>query len=116
MSMETVVFNALQALVSGRVFPDLAPEDTIKPYITFQQVGGEAINFIEGAIPSKRNSRVQLNVWALSRKEAAELARQVEDTLRTTSALQTTVLGSHSSDYEPETQLYGTRQDFSFWN
>lgn len=115
MSVESIIFNALRGLVSDRVFPDVAPEETARPYITFQQVGGEAVNFVDAGVPSMKNGRWQINVWADSRLDAAPLARQVEDTLRGISALQTTVLGAAIARYDEETKLRGTSQDFSFW-
>lgn len=116
MSMEASIFAALQSLVSGRVYPDVAPEKAGKPYITYQQVGGEGVNFIDQAtVPSRKNARVQVNVWADTRLAASGLARQVEDTLRAVTALQVTVLGAATALYEKEAGLFGTRQDFSVW-
>jgi hypothetical protein len=115
MSAESIIFDTLRGLVGDRVFPDVGPEGVARPYITFQQVGGASINFIDAAIPSKRNGRFQLNVWADTRLQAATLARQVEDALRGVTALQTTVLGSPVADYEEDTKLYGAMQDFSLW-
>jgi hypothetical protein len=113
-SVETEIFNALKALVNNRVFPDVAPENTVRPYITYQQVGGQGVNFVDPTAPSKKNARIQINVWADKRSDAAILSRQVEDTLRNVS--QATVLGAPVAIYEPETKLRGTRQDFSFWH
>lgn len=115
MSIETVLFASLQALVAGRCHPDVAPELAPRPYITYQQVGGAALNFIDPAVPSKKNGRFQINVWADTRAQASVLAGQVEDTLRAVAALQTTVLSAPVATYEPDTKLRGTRQDFSFW-
>lgn len=115
MTAESIIFDTLRGLVADRVFPDVAPEGTVRPYITFQQVGGAAVNFIDATLPSKRNGRFQLNVWADTRLQAALIARQVEDALRVAPALQTTVLGAPVADYEADTKLYGTRQDFSAW-
>lgn len=96
------------------MFPDLAPANTVRPYCTYQQVGGEAINYTDGAIPSIKNARMQVNVWGDTRSQVAPLARQVEDTLR--GVLQTTVLGAAIGVYEPETGLRGSMQDFSMWS
>lgn len=115
MSAEAIIYSTLRGLVADRVFPDVAPEGTARPYVTYQTVGGSAINFIDGALPSKRNGRYQLNVWADTRLQAASLARLVEDALRVTTALQATVLGAPVADYEDDTKLFGTMQDFSFW-
>lgn len=117
MSVEAQIFAALSALVGGRVYRDVAPQTvTALPRITFQQVGGRAINFVDGStVPDKKNARFQINVWAYDRDSAAALSRSVEDALRTYAALQTTVLDAPVGLYEQETGLYGTRQDFSLW-
>ena len=115
MSIETALFAALQGLVSGRVYPDVAPENEPRPYITYQQVGGDSVNFVEGTIPSKGNSRMQINVWADKRLQATALSKQVEDVLRTLTALHPTVLGAPIATYDDETKLRGTLQYFSLW-
>ncbi len=115
MSVEIALFNALKSLVANRVYPDIAPELTKLPFITFQQIGGQSLNFLNAALPGKRNSRFQVNVWADSRLDAADLARKIDETVRQVSELQTTVQSEPVALYEPETQRYGTRQDFSFW-
>jgi hypothetical protein len=115
MTVEADIFNRLKALVSNRVYPDVAPEGALKPYITYQQVGGEGVNFMENAVPSKKNGRFQFNVWATTRAEAASLSRQVEDSLVTSPVLLATVMGAPVATYEEDTKLYGTRQDFGIW-
>lgn len=117
MTIESSVYTALKALVANRVYRDIAPQTvTDLPRITFQTVAGQAINFMDTAtIPTKRNARVQVNVWHTRRDEANVLARQVEDALRAYTPLNTTVMTGLVSVYEEDTKLYGTRQDFSFW-
>lgn len=116
MSLESTIFDALKTLVSNRVYPDVAPELVTRPYITYQQVGGQSVNFVDSAtVPSRKNARIQINTWADTRAAAAALARQVEDTLRAVSALQATVLAAPVAVYEQDTQLRGTHQDFSVW-
>ena len=115
MTVETILFQTLQALVAGRVYPDVAPENAARPYITYQQLGGEPLNFVDAARPSKRNGHFQVSVWADARLAASALAAQVEDALRAAPALQTTVLGSPMALNDDVTKLRGTAQDFSFW-
>lgn len=115
MSAETEIFAALKGLVANRVFPDVAPPNTPRPYITYQPVGGEPINYLEQEAPNKENGRWQINVWADTRLEASALARQAANALRLAPALQTRVLASPVALYEPDTKLRGTRQDFSCW-
>lgn len=115
MTTDSLIFDALKTLVANRVYPHIAPLGTALPYLTYQQVGGQAVNFLESTTPSQSNGRFQVNVWAATRVAAALLAKQAAAALRATSALQTTVLGEPVADYEPATKLHGTRQDFSFW-
>lgn len=115
MTVETQLYSAIKTLAANRVYPDVAPIGAARPYVTFQQVGGQSINFLDSAVPSKANARFQINVWADTRAAAALLAGQVEQALRTASALQATVMGQPIATYEADTLLFGTRQDFSFW-
>ena len=85
MSAETRVYSVLKPLAPAKsVFRDIAPEDcNTVPRITFQFIGGSAINFVDSAtIPSKRNYRVQINVWHNQRDACNALARQVENAMR----------------------------------
>ncbi len=114
MSLESQIGNALQGLVEGRIFPDVAPEGTARPYIVYQQVGGSAFNYVEGGLVGLRNARVQISVWADARIQASQIGDQAEAILLGVAGLQPQVLGAASSIYEPDTGLRGRMQDFSF--
>ena len=106
--------NTLLKTVFARVYPDVAPDPLpARPYCTYQQVGGQAVTFIDRALPGMRNARMQINVWSNTRLEAATLARQVEDLLRLATTFQAQPMGAMVADYEQTLKLYGTRQDFS---
>jgi Protein of unknown function (DUF3168) len=115
-AIEPQIYALLQGLAAGRMYPDVAPEGTLRPYITYQGAGGRAINFLKQAPPGLSNARVQINVWADTRGAASALARLIEDTLRTAPGLQVTVEGAPVSIYETDTKLRGSMQDFSFWS
>ncbi len=116
MTVEADLYTALKSLVGNRVYRDIAPQTvTDLPRITFQQIGGQALNFVDPTVPTKKNARFQVNVWAADRDAAAALSRQVEDALRVAVGLQTSVLAAPVAMYEEDTKLYGTRQDFSVW-
>lgn len=112
MTVESDILSTLGGLVSSRVYPDVAPDFAVKPFITYQQIGGKPANFLAG-IPSKKNGRFQISVWATTRVEAMDLIRQVEDSLRT--SMTATTEGGAVSLYDEETKLRGARQDFSIW-
>lgn len=115
MTVETSIYTALKSLVNNRVYRDLAPDtNTTTPYITFQQVGGLSVNFVDSAtIPDKRGARIQVNVWHSTRDAANALAIQAENALRPAAS---EVHGSFIATRDEETGLYGTIQDFSFFS
>ncbi|ATQ77902.1 hypothetical protein CR152_27905 [Massilia violaceinigra] len=115
MSMELMVFEALQGFVKGDVYPDFAPEGTPPPYITFQAVGGDPINFLDGGAPSKERVRVQVSVWASTRVEASSIGKQAENALRVVTGLQTTVVTGRMATFDEDAGLRGTMQDFEFF-
>lgn len=115
MTVEATIFNALKGLVNNRVYPDVAPANTARPYITYQQVGGLPVNFVEGGTPSKANGRFQVSVWADTRATASATAKLATAALRATASLQTTVLSEPVATHDGPTGYRGTRQDFSFW-
>ena len=115
MNIETRIYDALHEFVGGRCFPDFAPEGTARPYVTFQNVGGQPISFIDSAIPNREFARVQVNVWADTRIEASDLGRAIEHALRGMTELQTDVLTGRAATFDETTQYRGTMQDFSFF-
>lgn len=117
--IDATVFDALKVLVANadgvtfRVFPDVAPEDTPRPWITYQSVGGRDANALSG--PADRmNTRMQVNVWADSRPAATALMQLVIAAL-CADGIGGLPIGGAVSDYEPDTKLYGSRLDFSIW-
>lgn len=114
MSIETTLYTALQALVAGRLYPNNAPLDTAKPYATYQLVGGQVVDFLEGGPPPARNARVQINVWHTSALAANDLMRQAEAVLLSAPHFGQ-ALGALISRHEPVTDSHGAQQDFSLW-
>lgn len=115
MNIETHIYAALQEFVGGRCFPDVAPEQTARPYITYQNVGGQPISFIDSAIPNREFARVQVSVWADTRIEASDLGRAIEHALRGMTELQTDVITGRMATSDETTGYRGTMQDFSFF-
>jgi hypothetical protein len=114
--IEAQLFNILQTFVGGRVYPDIAPENTARPYITYQAVGGTPVNLLTNDKPSKTNTRMQVNVWADTRLSASEVGAQVEDAIRSAASLQPEVLTGRMATYDETTTYRGTMQDFSLWS
>ncbi len=111
---ESNIVTVLSALVANRVYPDVAPLNAVLPFITYQQVGGQAVNFLEAASSDKKNARIQVNVWSATRLEANVLIRHVEDEMVKNPIL-AYVEGAAIAAYDDQTKQYGALQDFSVW-
>ncbi len=116
MTVEADIYNALKTLVSNRVFPDVAPTSTTKPYITYSQVGGEAWVYLERVVPDKQHGRFQVNVWADTRASASALMLQVENALVTATAFQCSAVSAPMATYDYDMLVYGAMQDFSIFS
>ncbi|MBA3588301.1 DUF3168 domain-containing protein [Methylibium sp.] len=116
MTLETDLYTALRGLVSDRVYPDVAPLSTPRPYITYQKVGGTTANFLESVVVPKTNARVQVNCWADTRLASAALMKQIEAAIVTSTTLRGFVLSRPICVHEDELSLYGEFQDFSIWS
>lgn len=115
MTVEECIRETLKSLVDDRVFPDIAPEGTDSNYITYQQVGGTSVSYLDGSAPEIKNSRFQINVWGKRRNEVKAIMASAGAALMAEKKLRATSYGEPVDTYEKETDLRGSRQDFSFW-
>jgi hypothetical protein len=109
--MESDLFTLLKA-ICPRVFPDVAPTGTLKPYVTWQQIGGQVLNPLDNSVPGKRNAVIQINVWSTTRIEANALINQIEDAMRPFPARPAS---ASFSDYDNDMLVYSAQQEFDLW-
>lgn len=115
---ETEVYSLLKnnatlnTLISGRIYPLVAPQNVVKPYITYRVIAGKKIQCLGGKI-FKGDYRMQLDCFALSYSNAKAISQAVKNCL----------IGFMSSnsiniidDYEDETQLFRQIIDFKIIN
>jgi hypothetical protein len=115
MTMESDLYALLKASCP-RVFPDVAPSGTAKPYVTYQALGGKTLRYLDNSAADKRNTLMQVNVWSTTRAEANSLVRQIEDALCATPVFTARPEGEPLSTHEPDTGLYGSIQRFSIYS
>jgi hypothetical protein len=114
MSLETQLV-ALLKVRCDRVFPDEAPFGTATPYVIFQQVGGQAPVYVEGAVPNRRNAEMQITVWDVTRSAANALSQQIEKDLIETTTIDAKPLGALRSSVSDLPDRRGASQDFDIW-
>ncbi|CAB3795509.1 DUF3168 domain-containing protein [Pararobbsia alpina] len=112
MTAEAIVYAALETLANGQVFPDVAPAKTPAPWITYQAVGGQAFNTVDGETPALRNARMQISVYATTRLGAALIMEQAFQAL-VNPAVKAVPIGGPVSGFEKDTLLYASTLDFS---
>jgi hypothetical protein len=115
MSFESDFRDTIKSLVSDRVYPYPAPQGSPLPYVVFEQVGGEALGFVNPELVPMKHARMQVRVWAASRIVAAPLARSIEDELVLATAFQCEAVGAPSAEFDDELNRHGTIQDFYCW-
>lgn len=99
-----------------RVFAGTAAYDTPRPYVTWQQIGGQAPVYMEGALPDQRCAWIQINVWGNSFLEAKVLMLQIEEALVTSTALQARPQSAFSDAINDDPgESPGVMQDFEIW-
>lgn len=116
MTVEADIYYALKGLVGNRCYPDFAPLATVRPYLTYTQIGGEAVNFVDSTVPSKKNGRFQVNVWGDTRSSVSALMLQVETAMIGATAFQARPLSAPQNDYDHDMLVYGAMQDFTVWS
>lgn len=107
--------TAILKTLCPRVFPDVAPEGTALPYITYQQIGGQQSRLLDNTHAGMRNQQMQVNAWAKTRAESLTLIRQAEDALCASALMIARPLGDSISVYEEDTGLYGSILRFDIW-
>jgi hypothetical protein len=115
MTFEADLYTVLTA-VTPRAFPDFAPVSTARPYVTYQQIGGQVVTLLANQAPGIRQSEVQVNVWSNTRKEAMELARAIEAAMCTATAFTARPAADVIADFDADVPVFGARQDFRCWH
>jgi hypothetical protein len=111
MSLETDLFTLLK-IVCPRVYPDIAPNSTTLPYITWNQLGGISIKPLNKTVPDKRQAVIQVNVWSKTRAEANSLMLQVDSALRQATVFSAQAESEMQTVVDPDTEYRGAMQDF----
>jgi len=112
MSFESDLRTVLVA-VTSRVSADFAPVSTARPYVTFQQVGGDVLNLLENIPSGVKFAEIQINVWADTRPQAVQIANAIEVAMRAATAFFAMPMSAFIADFDPDVPVYGTRQSFS---
>lgn len=114
MSMESDLVTLLKT-ICPRVHPDVAPAAPTLPFLTWQELGGVPVRFLDNTAADKRNTYTQVSVYSATRAEALALIRAAEDAMCASLLFAVSPMGEPIATYEDDTKLYGAIQRFSIW-
>jgi hypothetical protein len=108
------------ALVADRVFTEVLPQAGDVPAVVFTEVAGDDDVALDGPT-GLASRRVQVDSWARTRAEATELGLAVKAVLAGHAGaaaglhVEGAFLLAERWDFDAETTLYRTSQDFEIW-
>ena len=112
MSIETEIFLNLSDLVDSRVYPLIAPENVLTPYIVYTRVAMIPENTLDGKA-SIDLVRMQIDVYGSSYALAKSLAESTRFALENASIKAT--IQSDVDFFETDLKIYRVSQDYLFW-
>lgn len=80
MSPSEHIYNSLKGLFDGRIYPSVAPQGEVLPYVVYSIVY-DADEQPYNTSPISRRTRVQVDVWAHTYEEAEQAAEAVRSAL-----------------------------------
>ena len=115
MTLEADVTTAIKA-VTAKAHADVAPPKTTPPYAVYQGIGGRSLRWLDNTAADKRNTLMQISVWATTRAQATLLAHQIEEAMCASDDFTATPQGEPISTHDAETNLYGAVQRYSIYS
>lgn len=114
MSYEAQLVALIAPILDSRFYADVPREPVVYPCGVYQQVGGRALWFSEGAMPDHKHARVQITVWSASRAETMRLIRLIEGAI-CAGLPRSEPYGAAVAIYEDAIKKFGARLDFGLW-
>jgi len=103
MSVENAIATALNSLVSNRVYPSVAVQNSAKPYIIYTNVSSVTDTTVCGSTEDAERL-YQVDIYDLNHSDLRALRRQVFAALKALPQVES--IDGWSSDYETDTRLH----------
>lgn len=114
MTMLQDLATLLESTLAGdKVYPVVAPDAPVPPYIVYFVVASNAENVMSGD-SGLVNTRVQVDVYARSYGDARAIALQIDQLMAAWSVQNVSLLSQDG--YEDDVKLFRVTTDFSVWH
>lgn len=114
MTVQTDLYTALQSLVSGRLYPQVAPETVTLPFGVYSIVSQVPTNALTGA-PGLFNTRVQVDVFGRLYSDVQTLKASIRSAMVTSFGDRAKEVLSQDL-HEDEAKLHRVSMDWSIWH
>lgn len=114
MTITTDLFALLSGNTSAsvRVYPLTAPDQVVKPYITYQRISSSSENVLSGN-SGLTNTRMQIDVYATTYIESMAIASQIDSLMN---GFKQTISLNSQDLYEDIVKLFRVQTDYSIWH
>lgn len=107
---------SVTALVGGRVFPNMAPQATKRPFVVCTVVSSVPENSLDGSAATRRvNTYMQVDVYGDSYDSAQQAAAAIDLVISDLSGDLSAWGESTREDYDDIAELHRVSHDFSIW-
>lgn len=121
MSIQSAVFATLggyaglSALVAGRIYPDVAPQGSLRPYVAWQEITLQPTMDFAGDVSTGGLDFyiIQVSIFSKTRDEAREIFAQVRNAMAAANLFKSVLRDMRALPFEDETKLYSIQGDFS---
>lgn len=96
-----------------RVHVGTAPASTVRPYVTWQHVGGESLRYVDNTAAAQRKPDIQVNTWGATPMQAFALIQQIEEALCAAAAFAAKPHGEPVGAYDDADVSSGYLQTFA---
>jgi len=116
MSVQTDFFALVSSIFTSKAYPQTAPAGTVAPYCTYSRITAIEQTTLDtnGGSGNTVNTRLQIDVWALSYGESQTKATAVKAALKGWAV--ENVLLDEQDMHEADTGLHRVMLDVSTWH
>lgn len=111
--IEQSLFTTLTGLVGGRVYPMIAPDSPVTPYILYQNIANTPEVCLAGNIPIS-NTRMQIDAYDKTYAGVKTLKADIDAAMLAATFKNVPLM--QRDLFENEVKLYRIQQDYSIWH
>lgn len=106
---------SITAYVGERIGPEIRPQGSNLPAITFLRIAGVPQTDLDGDDGNLLNIRQQIDVWSKTHDQVKLIAEAVRIRMQAAASTFRSVMISDQDFYEDEPRIFRVSMDFSCW-